>query len=298
MGRPTEGASSPHDPKGIDWDFVLGQEGGNWLVGYVPNLANKEGVITSGVTILFGFDLGQQKMEDIKRFKIKDEIKEKLYPFLGLQGRDAVLALQRPAAESTGWPMGSIPEAQGIVNKKGHVLQWVALSPADVVHHGKTVTVQSHRPELEKTGLVLKEEEATALAPCVKQLYLERLAAAFNYAGKHKRRPHFGVLRHGVQTALMSLSWHRGNIWKRKHSSPERKIFEAAVEGRWEHVVGIFREGFVHTQFAKRRRDEGNLVAKAMGIDQMRPRDVSNLTTAMNQVFAPAQRTGENSGAR
>lgn len=273
---------------------MLGQEGGSWQVGYVPNVTNRHGVIKSGVTILFGFDLGQQNKKDIELFPIDTSIKEKLYPFIGLTGRDAVVALQRSRArEKPRGSTGELPRAQGVVNRKGAVTQWVALNPSEIVHRGKTVAVKKVTPELEKAGLVLTDHEAKALAPHAKGLYLTRLAKAFNNAARKKRRPHFGVLRSGVQTALMSLSWHRGNIWNMKHHAPERRVFDAGVEGRWEDVVMILREAFNDTQFAKRRRDEGNLVARAMGIDQMTPSDALNLTNLLNQVFPSTPRVGE-----
>ena len=68
------------DLKGIDWDFISKKEGGSKTDGYVPNPEGSK----SGVTIATGFDLGARNAEDLKGLPLS--LKEKLSPYLGLQG--------------------------------------------------------------------------------------------------------------------------------------------------------------------------------------------------------------------
>ena len=68
------------DLKGIDWDFISKKEGGSKTDGYVPNPEGSK----SGVTIATGFDLGARNAKDLKGLPLS--LKEKLSPYLGLQG--------------------------------------------------------------------------------------------------------------------------------------------------------------------------------------------------------------------
>ena len=55
---------------GIDWEFIRGKEG-DWSVGYVPNVENRRGLVKSGTTVLFGFDLGQHDLPELKSLPSK-----------------------------------------------------------------------------------------------------------------------------------------------------------------------------------------------------------------------------------
>jgi len=68
------------DLKGIDWDFISKKEGGSKTDGYVPNPEGSK----SGVTIATGFDLGARGAQDLRGLPLS--LKEKLAPYLGLQG--------------------------------------------------------------------------------------------------------------------------------------------------------------------------------------------------------------------
>ena len=84
------------DLKGIDWDFISKKEGGSKTDGYVPNPEGSK----SGVTIATGFDLGARNAEDLKGLPLS--LKEKLSPYLGLQGMVASEYLETRPLTITG----------------------------------------------------------------------------------------------------------------------------------------------------------------------------------------------------
>ena len=71
----------------IDFEFIKQNEGFE-LQGYVPVDKNNKPLGHSGVTIASGFDLGQRCPKDISGFY--KELKNKLIPYLGLQGEEAL----------------------------------------------------------------------------------------------------------------------------------------------------------------------------------------------------------------
>ncbi|SFK42201.1 toxin homologue of phage lysozyme [Desulfomicrobium apsheronum] len=75
----------------IDWTFISKREGGQKIEGYVP----ASEVSNSGVTIATGVDLGARNESDIDNLKIDEELKTKLKPYVGKQGKDAVDYLQK-----------------------------------------------------------------------------------------------------------------------------------------------------------------------------------------------------------
>ena len=79
-GSAVKVSSKKVDLKGIDWDFISKKEGGSKTDGYVPNPEGSK----SGVTIATGFDLGARNAKDLKGLPLS--LKEKLSPYLGLQG--------------------------------------------------------------------------------------------------------------------------------------------------------------------------------------------------------------------
>lgn len=66
-------------------NFIRGQEGFR-LDGYVPN----PGLSRSGVTVGTGVDVGQSSASDIEALAIPQELKQKLVPYAGRIGQDAV----------------------------------------------------------------------------------------------------------------------------------------------------------------------------------------------------------------
>jgi hypothetical protein len=76
------------EPKNIDFDFIKDREGFE-IIGKVPDAKGSK----SGVTIASGFDLGARKLSDLNG--LPKEIIDKLKPFLGLKGNEAVAAAKK-----------------------------------------------------------------------------------------------------------------------------------------------------------------------------------------------------------
>ena len=72
----------------VDWGFISSKEGGSKLEGYVPDPDGSK----SGVTIATGFDLGARNEKDLAG--LSPALINKLAPFVGLKGQNAVLALK------------------------------------------------------------------------------------------------------------------------------------------------------------------------------------------------------------
>jgi GH24 family phage-related lysozyme (muramidase) len=70
---------------GIDTGFIGSQEGFR-LDAYVPN----PGFSRSGVTVGMGVDIGQRSVADIQALDIPEALKQKLIPYAGLIGQDAI----------------------------------------------------------------------------------------------------------------------------------------------------------------------------------------------------------------
>lgn len=79
------GAASPVQPYGVDSGFVGHQEGFR-LDAYVPDPLFS----MSGVTVGTGVDVGQRSAADIQALDIPEGLKQKLIPYAGLKGQDAV----------------------------------------------------------------------------------------------------------------------------------------------------------------------------------------------------------------
>jgi len=81
------------EPLQIDWTFVAGREtqldkNGKPIYiteGYVPNPQKSK----SGVTVGIGFDIGQRNEHDLDRLDLPEGLKEKLRPYLKLEGEKA-----------------------------------------------------------------------------------------------------------------------------------------------------------------------------------------------------------------
>jgi len=68
----------------INWEFIYGLEGGLQLEAYIP-----KGPGHSGITVGAGIDLGQYPKAFFSTLDIPDELKDKLNPYIGLQGQTA-----------------------------------------------------------------------------------------------------------------------------------------------------------------------------------------------------------------
>lgn len=79
------GASSPVQPYAVDTGFIGLQEGFR-LDGYVPDPLFSR----SGTTVGTGVDVGQRSVADIQPLDIPEVLKQKLIPYAGLTGQDAV----------------------------------------------------------------------------------------------------------------------------------------------------------------------------------------------------------------
>ena len=89
-----QGAFSTLPPENrIDINFISGNEGGQYLHGYVPK-RDGEPIATSGVTIATGVDLGVRNTYDLARLGLDDDTIKELTPYLGLKGDKAASFLQ------------------------------------------------------------------------------------------------------------------------------------------------------------------------------------------------------------
>jgi hypothetical protein len=79
----------------IDFSFIHRLEGGSLTHGYVPDVENSK----SGVTIGAGFDLGARDVSDLEKLGLDSNLIAKLYPYLGLQGHDALNYLRHNPLE-------------------------------------------------------------------------------------------------------------------------------------------------------------------------------------------------------
>lgn len=246
----------------IDWGFIRGQEG-DWSVGYVPNVKNRRGVVKSGTTILFGFDLGQHDPAELKSLNFSAGLVAKLTPYLGKKGPDAVMAPQRRlegALDSlialnnaqTGERTGSVGAMRsvGVVNR-----------PDAPARPGQTPR-QYVAPDSTVLRLELSADEREELTRAIQRHFYQRLQTEYDV---HRQGWKFSALPVGVQTALLSLSWQTGNIWGRNH--PAHGIFKAALQENWSDVAAKLDDGPLvrgaNKADAARRRAEANLIRAA-----------------------------------
>lgn len=247
----------------IDWNFIRGKEG-DWSVGYVPNIKDRRGVIKSGATILFGFDLGQHDLPELKELHLSAGLQSKLAPYLGAKGADAVMAPQRRlegALDSliainnaqTGARTSSVGSMRtiGVVNR-----------PNAPVKPGQTPR-QFVAPETTVLRLELSPAERLELTNAIQRHFYERLRTHYD---AHRQGRSFAELPVGIQTALLSLSWQMGNIWSIKH--PAHSLFKEALQEDWTAVVTALRQGplvkHVSRADAARRGAEGGLIETAI----------------------------------
>ena len=249
----------------IDWAFIRGKEG-DWSVGYVPNIKNKRGVIRSGTTVLFGFDLGQHDLPELKSLHLSPGLEAKLIPYLNVKGADAVMAPQRRLEHAldtlialndaqTGARTGSVGAMQRVgVNNSPDVLARPGQKPKQFVAPDSTIL-----------RLELTPAERTELTHAIQKHFYEQLRTAYD-AQRHGHGAKFSTLPVGIQTALLSLSWQTGSIWRRTHRG--YPLFKEALQGHWSAVAHKLRKGPLVDHANKmdiaRRRDEARLIEAAI----------------------------------
>ncbi len=274
---------------GVDWAFIHKAEG-YWLTGYVPNVPNKNGRIASGVTVIFGYDIGQHSKKEIMALPISEALKEKLYPFCEKKGANAVQALEQNYVEVANWKLyQNFPEVRekrieelarhdvraAVKAQFSGPAQLKATPPRGVRETGQLGAFRDPRKGEKATqfvasetwhpGLTLTQSEADELAAAVQGQYYARLERNFNKACKGEGK-HLSVLPADVQTALMSLHWQLGGFWAGK--GPRKEVFDAAARGDWADAVDTLKAApFPNYPDKKRRREEAELIARAMGID-------------------------------
>ncbi len=265
----------------IDWGFITAEEG-DWSVGYVPNVKNpKSGRINSGTTIVSGFDLGQQTKNSLLALNLSPALTNKLLPYIGIRGAEAVMAAQRQfesslktlnalngsvgGPEDMMKPLGIMGGRTGpLANRDGSLrTPKEGRSPTHFIA-GDTIL-----------GLQLDQSERNELIPAIRRLYYDKLAEAYNLAAPLIR---FQSLQVGVQTALVSLSWHTGGIWRQDHNAYD--VFTAAVRQNWRDVADALRAGPIfylpkYSKFRARRRAEAALVIQGTNLEpyQMGPKE-------------------------
>ena len=281
---------------GVDWHFIHKKEG-NWLTGYVPNVLNKYGRIASGVTVIFGYDIGQHSEKEINALPISETLKEKLLPYCEKTGANAVQALEQNYLNDVNWKLHrnfpkvvdelthhNIPAANELA--RHNVLAAVDAQFAGPLHlkatpprgvhetgpgsfrdprKGEKVTQFVASDKARRPGLTLTQPEADELGAAVQIQYYADLERHFNRASRGGK--HFSTLPPNVQTALMSLAWQLGpSFWEGKGARKE--VFDAAARGDWADAVDTLKAApFPGFADSPRRREEAELIARGMGID-------------------------------
>lgn len=257
----------------VDWEFIVAEEG-DWSIGYVPNVKNsKNGKINSGATIVNGFDLGQQTEKSLRALNLSTNLTNKLLPYVGARGPDAVMAAQRQFESA----IDALNALNGLSGGPG-----AGMKPMGIVG-GRTGPLTnsdgSFRPPKNGKspthftagdtvlGLQLDQAERDELIPAIQRSYYDKLAKAYDLASPPSK---FGSLPTFVQTALLSLSWHTGQIWGRDHNAHD--VFSAAVKQSWSDVADALRGGRIfylpkYFKFRARRRSEAALIIQGAKLD-------------------------------
>lgn len=260
---------------GVNWSFVVGEEG-DWRIGYVPNRAWK-GRIVSGTTIVSGLDLGQQTPESLRKLRVSETLLKKLLPFAGAKGPDAVMAAQRQFEQALDGLLalnrgqtGSGPRTVGAMGPKG--ILGHAKGPRTHPDGSYVLPKPGGKPTQfvaanTVLGLELTETEREELTTAARRVYYEALASRYDACGPKVK---FAALATDLQTSLVSLSWHTGNIWEKTHNAID--VFSAAVRSDWAGVVDGLRGGPIYclpkyADFRLRRKSEARLVVRGAGLD-------------------------------
>jgi hypothetical protein len=134
-----EPTPAPIKPKGlpeiegvaVDWDFLAEREGGLATVGYVPQNEDGSVIGQSGVTIGIGVDLGQHGGLTITAWGASRALLDKLRPYLGLRGENALKALAAKPLEL------SEDEAQLLTDGAKRMILMDLLSRYDLAANGR-----------------------------------------------------------------------------------------------------------------------------------------------------------------
>ena len=245
-----------------------------------------------------GFDIGAHSKDEINALAISETLKERLYPYCGKTGANAVQALEQIYLDDVNWKLHrnfpkvvnelahhKIPAANDLARHNvlaavdaqfARPLHLDATAPRGVKEVGRQGSFRDPIKDEKATqfvasgkawrpGLTLTEPEAGELGLAVKHKYYAELENKFNRACRGGM--HFSVLPPNVQTALMSLYWHLGpSFWAGKGGRKE--VFDAAARGDWADAVDTLKAiPFPSFKYAKRRREEAELIARGMGID-------------------------------
>jgi hypothetical protein len=257
----------------IDWEFIVAEEG-DWSIGYVPNVKNpKSGKINSGTTIVNGFDLGQQTKSSLLALHLSDNLTNKLMPYVGARGPEAVMAAQRQFEGA----IDVLNALNGVARGSG-----AGMKPAGIIggrtgplgnSDGSVRTPKDGKSPTHFTagdtilGLQLDQSERDELIAAIQRSYYDKLAKAYDLASPPSR---FQSLPIFVQTPLVSLTWHTGAIWGKDHNAHD--VFTAAVKQSWPDVVDALRGGRIfylpkYFKFRARRRAEAALIIKGAKLE-------------------------------
>lgn len=260
----------------VDWSFIVGEEG-DWGVGYVPNWRNAKGRVTSGTTIISGFDLGQQNAKSIAALNLSTGLAAKLLAYAGRKGESAVMGDQRLFERSLDSLLALNHQAPG----QGPTTVG-RLAPTGILGGAKGPRLDAQGSVRRPTSgqkpthyiaadtplqLELDNGERLELTNAVRASYLNALARAYDLCAPKTR---FRSLNTGIQTGLLSLSWHRGTIWDETNYA--YLVFAAASRSDWLDTVDSLLGGRIFwlpelKDFRKRRRAEAKRIAIGAGID-------------------------------
>jgi Bacterial toxin homologue of phage lysozyme, C-term len=240
----------------IDWDFMRSVEG-DWLTGYVPN---PKGPHHSGVTIVNGYDLGSKTERDLQRLGVSETIKDKLRPYLGKKGKDAINSLNTNlerfrdslntlaglnVAPNSKMKPGPIPSRPVVGGVSGNF--------RDAKEHERPRQFVSRG-----LGLELTAEEGEELRNAVRVVYYEDVSHLFDAAASRKHAASFATLNKDVRTALYSVYFQTGHL--------PNGILDAAVKHDWADVIDILKaKPFPSYSDKWRRRNEAERVRRGTG---------------------------------
>ena len=96
----------------VCWDFIKELEGPAACTGYVPDDGDEGDVgVEPGVTVASGFDLGARDEADLRSLGLDSDLIDKLYPYLGLEGSEAIAVLEDLPLEIEPWEAEQIDAA-------------------------------------------------------------------------------------------------------------------------------------------------------------------------------------------
>ena len=88
-----------NNKEGVDWSFIGEMEGGAKRTGYIPTEGGKA-IGKSGLTLATGWDVGQMSMEELESSGLPQSIVDKVSPFIGAKGEEALGVFEKLGAPS------------------------------------------------------------------------------------------------------------------------------------------------------------------------------------------------------